>query len=88
VAHGSDAAKVREILRAIVERNPKCLKDPVPIIEIFSLGDSGMQWVVRPWAASSDYWPVLFELNQTIERELKAAGIALQLPRMALHVKQ
>ena len=86
VAYGSDVVKVRAILQAIVERNPKCLKEPAPIIAIISLGDSGMQWVVRPWVQSADLWGTLFEINQAIERELKEAGVAIQLPKMALQV--
>ena len=55
-----DIKKVKEILLKVLEDNPKVLKDPAPAVFVSELAESSVNFVVRPWASSEDYWETTF----------------------------
>jgi len=88
VAYGSDIGKTREVLRRVVESHPLCLPEPVPTIEVLSMGDSAVKFVVRPWAKTADYWKVMFSLNQSMKEALDREGIEIPFPQLDVHLTQ
>lgn len=74
IAYGADIGKAREVLRAVVSSNPLCLATPAPTVEVVAWGDSAIRFAVRPWVKTSDYWTVLFALNQSMKEALDQAG--------------
>jgi small conductance mechanosensitive channel len=55
---------------------------------VSELADSSVNFVVRPWVKTSDYWPVHFDLLETIKIELDKAGIEIPFPQLSVHVNQ
>ncbi|WP_035387153.1 mechanosensitive ion channel family protein [Ferrimonas senticii] len=88
VSYDSDLATVKEVLAKVVAANELVLKDPEVTIEVGALGASSVDFVVRPWCRSGDYWTVFFGLQAAIKLELDKAGIVIPYPQMDLHVQQ
>lgn len=88
VAYGADIAKTREVLRAVVAAQPTCLTEPPPTIEVLSLGDSSVNFVVRPWVKTADYWSTMYALNQAMKEALDGAGIEIPFPQLDVHLRK
>ena len=88
LSYTADIAKTKKVLADILDNNPLVLKDPAYTIGLAELADSSINFVVRPWVKTSDYWPVRFELLEQIKNALDAAEIEIPFPQMDLHVKE
>ena len=92
VAYGSDAEVVKKALLAMVEANPLFLNSATkgaadPFVGLTELADSSVNFVVRAWVKSTDYWDARFQLQETIYTELPAKyGIGFPFPQMDVHV--
>ena len=64
------------------------LTDPAPVIELNELGDSSVNFVVRPWVNSSDYWRVYWDLTEAIKIEFDKEGISIPFPQRDVHLFQ
>ena len=88
VGYNDDLKVAAGVLTKICQDHPKVLKDPAPNIFINNLGDSSVDFVVRPWAKSEDYWTVLAEVLETAKVELEAAGCNIPYPQTDVHLHQ
>ncbi len=88
IGYGDDIAKAEKILREIVENHPKTLKDPEPSINVSELADSSVNFNVRPWAATSDYWDVKYDILRTVKERFDAEGISIPYPQRDVHMHQ
>ena len=86
VGYDDDLKKVRAVLEDILDSDERILKDPAPTIGVLELADSSVNFVVRPWVKSGDYWPVLFETQETIKLRFDAEGISIPYPQQDVHV--
>lgn len=65
---------------AVLESNPKVLKDPAPSVNVSELADSSVNFAVRPYCAPEDYWSVYFETLENCKLALDKAGIEIPYP--------
>lgn len=86
ISYGSDLLKAKALLNDIVASHPLVLKDPEWKIAVSELGDSSVNFVVRPWAMAADYWTVKWELTETIKLRFDAEGIEIPFPQMDVHL--
>jgi small conductance mechanosensitive channel len=86
VSYEDDLKKVKEELWNILNSDERILKDPPPTIAVSELADSSVNFVVRPWVKSSDYWPVYFDLLETIKTRFDEVGITIPYPQMDVHL--
>ncbi|MDW7711786.1 MAG: mechanosensitive ion channel [Deferrisomatales bacterium] len=86
VSYGDDLGKVKAVLEDILKKDQRVLADPEPTIGVLQLGESSIDFAVRPWVASGDYWPTLFDLNRTIKERFDAEGIAIPFPQRDVHL--
>jgi len=84
--YDDDLDKVRKVLEGIIAAEDRVLADPAPTIAVSELADSSVNFVVRPWVNSGDYWPVYFELTEQIKKQFDAAGIAIPYPQRDVHL--
>lgn len=87
IGYGSDLLKAKGILEDIVSRHDKVLKEPSYRIAVSELADSSVNFIVRPWVNAEDFWPVRFELIETIKLRFDAEGIEIPFPQMSVHVQ-
>jgi small conductance mechanosensitive channel len=87
VAYGTDTEKVKATILRIVDAHEKVHKDPAPFIRLTEMADSSLNFTVRVWANSGDYWGVKFDLHEAIVAELTRDGIEIPFPQMDVHIK-
>lgn len=88
VSYADDLDKVRRILQEIVSAEARVLAEPAPTIAVSALADSSVNFVVRPWVKSADYWPVYFELTEQIKKRFDQEGVSIPFPQRDVHVYQ
>lgn len=88
VAYDSDLKKVRNILEKIVEEDQRILKEPAPQIVVGELADSSVNFFVRVWVNSADYWDVFFDTNEIVKMRLDEAGINIPYPTMDINLRK
>ena len=86
VGYDDDLKKAREVLTRICAEHPLVLDDPETSIFVLNLGDSSVDFAVRPWAKTADYWTVWGDLLETGKAELEAAGCSIPFPQRDVHV--
>lgn len=86
VAYDADLKQVRNILEDIVSKDERILKDPPHQIAVKELADSSVNFVVRLWVESADYWDVFFDANETVKIRFDEAGIGIPFPQRDVHV--
>ena len=64
----------------------RVLKEPEAVVAVSEMADSSVNLVVRPWCASTDYWPLRFDLMRTLKERLEAAGCSIPFPQRDVHV--
>jgi len=80
LGYNSDIKHVKDILMGQLKNHPLILKNPEPVVRLSELGDSAINFVVRPWVNTADYWAVRFDLMENIKEALDAAGIEIPYP--------
>ncbi len=86
VGYNDDLKKVRAVLEDILAKDERVLKNPAPTIGVSELADSSVNFVVRPWVKSGDYWPVLFDTQENVKLRFDAEGISIPYPQQDLHI--
>lgn len=86
--YGDDIKKTKALLEAIVKENALVLDEPAPTIGVLELGDSSVNFAVRPWVATSDYWDVHFQITEEVKQRFDEAGISIPFPQRDVHLVQ
>ncbi len=85
ISYGSDIAKAKKVILDTILSFDQVLSLPAPTIEVVSLGDSSVNFVVRPWVKTGDYWTIFFAAYPKIKAALEANGIEIPFPQMDVH---
>jgi len=88
VSYDDDLGKVREALQELVDADDRIHKDPAAQIVVAELADSRVNFYLRPWVATADYWPVKFELTEKIKKRFDEIGISIPYPQRDVHIIQ
>lgn len=88
VSYSDDLNKVKAVLEDILSKDERILPEPAPTIGVLQLGESSIDFAVRPWVKSGDYWPTLFDLNKTIKERFDAEDISIPFPQRDVHFFQ
>ena len=64
------------------------LKDPPPVVKVHELGDSSVNFVVRPWVATVSYWDVYWDITRAVKERFDAEGVSIPFPQRDVHVHQ
>ena len=84
--YDADLAKVREVLESVPAKVEGALQDPEPQIFLAELGGSSIDWQVRVWCNTTDYWDVFQATTHQTKVALDAAGIGIPFPQMDVHL--
>lgn len=88
IGYDDDIRQAKALLEKIINEDERVLQDPAPVVALSELADSSVNFIVRPWVNSEDYWNVLWETNEKVKLEFDAAGIAIPYPQMDIHINQ
>lgn len=87
-SYDCDVDKVKAILMNVINAHEKVLKDPAPFARLTNHGDSALEYTVRAWCKTEDYWDVNFDLVETVKKEFDANGISIPYPQMDVHISK
>ena len=88
VAYDDDLKAAKELLRSIILADDRVLSDPEPVVAVSELADSSVNFIVRPWVKSADYWPVLLDTTEKVKLEFDAQGLSIPYPQMDIHMPE
>ena len=86
VAYDADLSKVRDVLNDIISKEERILSDPAPQVAVAELADSSVNFIVRVWTKTGDYWGVKFDATETIKNRFDEAGIGIPFPQRDIHI--
>lgn len=86
IGYEDDIDQAKALLTKLVTEHPKVLKSPAPTIAVSELADSSVNFIVRPWAKTEDYWDVYFELTESFKKAFDEAGISIPYPQQDVHL--
>lgn len=88
IGYGDDIRKAKEVINGIIAADERILKDPAPLVVVGELADSSVNFNVRPWVKSGDYWGVYFDLNEKIKNAFDDNGISIPFPQMDVYLQK
>ncbi len=85
-AYNCDIDKVEAVIADVVSAKPQILKDPEPFIRLSKQLDSSLEYTVRVWCDSADYWNVYFDIMTDVKKAFDANGIEIPYPQLDVHI--
>lgn len=86
VSYSADLKKTKEVLMSVITSDERTLQDPAPRVAVTALNDSSVDFIVRPWVNSGDYWPMYWDSMERIKNALDENGIGIPFPQMDVHL--
>lgn len=88
IGYNDDLKKAKALLEQILQEDARILKDPAPVVAVGELADSSVNFIVRPWVKSGDYWPVYWDLTEKVKLTFDAQGISIPFPQQDVYMHQ
>jgi small conductance mechanosensitive channel len=86
ISYDDDIEKAEAVLREIVDAQDAVLDEPEPTIRLHELGDSSVNFIVRPWVKTDDYWDTYWGLTKAVKQRFDKEGISIPFPQRDVHV--
>jgi small conductance mechanosensitive channel len=86
VSYSADLKKTKEVLMQVITSDERTLQDPAPRVAVTALNDSSVDFIVRPWVNSGDYWPMYWDSMERIKNALDENDIGIPFPQMDVHL--
>ena len=86
IGYNDDMAKAKQLIEDIMKQDERILADPAPTIALGELGDNSVNFNVRPWVNSGDYWPVRADLLEKVKLAFDANGISIPYPQRDVYI--
>ena len=87
VSYDDDIKKAKQVIEGVLAADARILKTPAPTVAVSALADSSVNFVVRPWVKSADYWDVYFDTTAKLKTTLESNGITIPFPQREISIK-
>jgi small conductance mechanosensitive channel len=88
IAYGDDVDKAKAVIKRLCNEDSRILKEPELLVAVSELGDNAINFAVRAWVNTPDYWDVFFDLNENICKTFGKEGLNIPFPQMDIHLHQ
>ncbi|WP_153913961.1 mechanosensitive ion channel family protein [Shewanella sp. TC10] len=88
VAYKENTDEVRKVIDTVLAAHPHILKDPAPFVEVETLNDSSVDFLVRPFCHGEHYFDILYSIPEQIKKALDEAGIEIPFPHRKLIIEK
>ena len=85
IGYDDDLKLAKDTLLTITNEDSRILQDPAPFVAVKELADSSVNFVVRVWVKSPDYWGVNFDTIEKVKLTFDKKGISIPYPQMDIH---
>ncbi|TXS95875.1 mechanosensitive ion channel [Parahaliea maris] len=85
ISYSDDIPRTEAVLADVVSQHDKVLRSPEPVIKVHELGDSSVNFIVRPWVRTEDYWDVYWDLIRAVKLRFDDEGISIPFPQRDVH---
>ena len=79
-------AEVKAAIEDAIAKDELILKDPAPFVRLIDYKGSTVEYVVRVWCKSADYWTVYFNLNENVRESFAARGVKFSYEHVNVHI--
>ncbi|MEZ9175956.1 mechanosensitive ion channel domain-containing protein [Vibrio kanaloae] len=86
IGYSDDIDKAKSVLNDIIIAHPLVLKKPEHMIKLHTLNTSSVDFVVRPWVNTDDYWDVYWDVTETVKKRFDEEGITIPFPQRDVHI--
>ena len=86
IGYEDDIDKAKKALNDLITSDERILKDPAPTVAVVEMADSSVNFVVRPWVKTADYWNVYFDTTESIKKRFDKEGISIPFPQRDVHI--
>jgi len=86
ISYDDDVKKAKAVLQRVMDADERVLKDPAVDIFVSAHADSSVNFLVRPWVKSEDYWPVYFATHEAVKIAFDEEGITIPYPQRDVHI--
>ena len=86
--YDDDLRAVRNFLEELISSDERILAEPAPLVAVDQLGDNSVNFIVRPWVANANYWPVRWELTEKVKQGFDERGFTIPYPQRDVYVHQ
>jgi small conductance mechanosensitive channel len=86
IGYSDNIEQVEKVLTELLLAHPLILKDPAPLVKLHVLNESSVDFVVRPWVNTEDYWNVYWDLTRQVKMRFDQEGISIPFPQRDVHV--
>ncbi|MDX8387791.1 MAG: mechanosensitive ion channel [Ghiorsea sp.] len=88
IGYDDDIRKAKALFNEILDADERILKEPEPLVAVAELADSSVNFNVRPWVKSGDYWAVLFDVTEKVKLTFDDNKISIPYPQMDVHINK
>ena len=86
IGYEDDIDKAKKVINDLLAADERILKEPAPTVAVLEMADSSVNFVVRPWVRTADYWNVYFDTTESIKKRFDEEGISIPFPQRDVHV--
>lgn len=86
IGYGDSVETAQRVMKEMLDTDARVLKDPEVFVEVSALGDSSVNFAVRAWVKTEEYWDVFFDMNRRVYEGFDRAGLNIPYPQMDVHV--
>ena len=86
IGYGDSIEKAKQVLTRLVESDVRIHKEPASQIIVDELGESSVNFKVRVWCNSADYWGIYFDMQEKVKQTFDKEGISIPFPQRDVHV--
>lgn len=86
ISYNDDIEKAQNVLEGILAEHEEVLDDPAAMVRLHEFGDSSVNFIVRPWVNTADYWETFWALNKEVKLRFDAEGISIPFPQRDVHL--
>ena len=85
ISYSDSIEHAEEVFRKVLATMPAVLPEPAPNIQVIRHGESSIDFIVRPWVKTEDYWPTYWAMQRAVKLAFDEAGITIPFPQRDVH---
>lgn len=86
IGYDDDLLRAKQILQELVDRDERVLREPAPVVSVLELGDSSVNFAVRPFVPVAHYWDVYFDMQEQVKLRFDQESISIPFPQQDVHL--